>query len=94
MICPALAEMVDAASLRSIDVPFAVRWAGADAICPDAQRYADLIPRADGRCVGRAVGHYAFLHSTEGAEPVREAVAAEAVDFFREAFAAGTRTVF
>jgi predicted dienelactone hydrolase len=81
-ICPALAEVVDPESLRSIDLPVAVRWAGSDDICPEARRYADLIPAADGRCVGESVGHYAFLHSTEGAEPVREAVAAEAVDFF------------
>src|SRR5262249_12907630 len=82
-ICPALAEVVDRESLRGIDVPVAVRWAGADEICPEARRYADLIPAAEGRCVGDGVGHYAFLYSTEGAEPVREAVAAEAVDFFR-----------
>jgi len=82
-ICPALAEVVDPESLRGIDVPVAVRWAGADEICPEARRYADVVPAADGRCVGETVGHYAFLHSTEGAEPVRAAVAAEAVDFFR-----------
>jgi predicted dienelactone hydrolase len=82
-ICPAVAEVVEPDSLRGIDVPVAVRWAGADEICPDARRYADLIPDSDGRCVGESVGHYAFLHSTEGAESVREAVAAEAVDFFR-----------
>ena len=82
-ICPAVAEIVDVESLRGIDVPVAVRWAGADQICPDARRYADLIPDADGRCVGESVGHYAFLHSTEGGEVVRRAVAAEAVDFFR-----------
>jgi predicted dienelactone hydrolase len=83
VICPGLAEMIDDGSLRSLAVPTAVRWAGADAICPDAKLYAELIPGAEGRCVGSGVGHYAFLHSTEGAEPVREAVAAEAVDFFR-----------
>jgi pimeloyl-ACP methyl ester carboxylesterase len=82
-ICPALAELVDPESLRRIDLPVAVRWAGADENCPDAKRYAELIPGADGRCVGNGVGHYAFLHSTEGAEPIRAAVAAEAVDFFR-----------
>jgi predicted dienelactone hydrolase len=82
-ICPGVAEMVDVASLRRIDVPVAVRWAGADDICPDAKLYADLIPGADGKCVGRTVGHYAFLHSTEGSEPIRDAVAREAVDFFR-----------
>ena len=82
-VCPALAGMLDAASLGAIDLPFAVRWAGADEIAPDAQRYAELIPDADARCVGDRVGHYDFLHSTEGAEPVRGAVAAEALGFFR-----------
>ena len=82
-VCPAAVEMLDPASLGAIDLPFAVRWAGADEIAPDAQRYAELIPDADGRCVGDRVGHYDFLHSTEGAEPVRGAVAAEAVGFFR-----------
>lgn len=92
-ICPALAGLVDAESLRGIDVPVAVRWAGADEICPDARRYADLIPAADGQCVGSEVGHYAFLHSTDGAEPVREAVATDAVSFFGEAFPPGGGTV-
>ena len=92
-ICPALAGLVEVASLRAVEVPVAVRWAGADEICPDASRYADLVPGADGRCVGSDVGHYAFLHSTEGAEPVRDAVAADAVSFFRQAFPAGERTV-
>jgi predicted dienelactone hydrolase len=92
-VCPALVEMLDADSLRRVGVPVAVRWAGADEICPDAGRYADLIPGADARCVGRDVGHYAFLHSAEEWQSVREAVAAEAVGFFREAFPAGARTV-
>lgn len=92
-ICPALAEMVSPSSLRSVDVPVAVRWAGADVLCPDAVRYADLIPGADGRSVGSEVGHYAFLHSTEGAEPIREAVAADAVDFFRRHLRAERETV-
>lgn len=82
-ICPALSELADADSLRRIQVPLAVRWAGADELCPDAARYAELVPGADGRGVGADVGHYAFLHSTEGGEPIRAAVAAEAVDFFR-----------
>jgi predicted dienelactone hydrolase len=92
-ICPALAEVVDPESLEQVDVPVAVRWAGADEICPDAGRYAELIPDADGRCVGESVGHYAFLHSTEGAEPVRAAVAAEAVEFFRRRLATQRETV-
>jgi predicted dienelactone hydrolase len=82
-ICPAIAEVVDPESLRSIDIPVAVRWVGADEICPDARRYADLIPDADGRCAEEGVGHYVFFDSTESAEPLREAVAVEAVDFFR-----------
>jgi predicted dienelactone hydrolase len=92
-ICPALAELVDPESLRAVEVPVAVRWAGADEICPDAGRYAELVPGADGRCVGQKVGHYDFLYSTEGAEPVREAVAAEAVDFFGQAFPARAGTL-
>jgi predicted dienelactone hydrolase len=92
-VCPGLVELVDPESLRRIEIPVAVRWAGADAICPDAGRYADLIAGADGCCVGGDVGHYAFLNSTEGAEPIRSAVAAEAVDFFREAFPSAARTV-
>ncbi len=83
VVCPALAGTLDPASLGAIDLPFAVRWAGADEIAADAQRYAELIPNADGRCVGDRVGHYDFLYSTEGAEPIRAAVAADAADFFR-----------
>ncbi|MGZ4438855.1 MAG: alpha/beta hydrolase family protein [Gaiellaceae bacterium] len=83
VVCPALAGILDPASLAAIDLPFAVRWARADELAPDAHRYAELIPDADGSCAGDQVGHYDFLHSTEGAEPVRAAVAAEAVDFFR-----------
>jgi len=82
-VCPAAVAMLDPASLGAIDLPFAVRWAGADEIAPDAQRYAELIPDAEGRCVGDRVGHYDFLHSTQGAEPVRDGVAAEALGFFR-----------
>jgi predicted dienelactone hydrolase len=82
-VCPALLAMLDGESLRRIEIPVAVRWAAADEICPDARRYAELVPGSDGRCAGEDIGHYAFLHSPEGAEPVRAAVAAGAVEFFR-----------
>ena len=36
VVCPALAGMLDPASLAAIDLPFAVRWAGVDELTPDA----------------------------------------------------------
>ncbi|QMU67631.1 hypothetical protein [Streptacidiphilus sp. P02-A3a] len=86
LICPAVGELIDESSLPRVTRPVAIRWGGADDICPgpeNALRYARHIPRAEAVCVGESVGHYVFVDGTESGEPVRAAVAADAVAFFR-----------
>jgi hypothetical protein len=45
--------------------------------------YRDLMPQAEGASVGVDVGHYVFLGDRDDPTNVREAVAREAVAFFR-----------
>jgi predicted dienelactone hydrolase len=85
LVCPAIARLLDEASLAAMDRPVAVRWADADEIEPPqdtAEVYGGLIPGADARSVGPEVGHYAFVADNADFADVREQVAAEAVAFF------------
>jgi predicted dienelactone hydrolase len=86
LVCPAIGRLLDQGSLRAIDRPVAIRWAGADDITPfddNAGVYASEIRGAELASAGDEVGHYAFLGDNEEFGQVRGRVAAEAVAFFR-----------
>jgi len=85
LICPGMGSMLVADSLRHVEEPVAVWWAGADDQTPapaNALRYAALIPAATEHSAGPAVGHYAFLADDDSGAPARDMVAGAAVDFF------------
>lgn len=91
-IAPALGLLVSRDSLSLVDAPVALRWGDADVVCPPAENalvYLDASPGANGRSVGRDVGHYDFLGDADdaGASAVRDVVAADAVAFFRRSLA-------
>jgi predicted dienelactone hydrolase len=86
LVAPGLGPFIAEDSLIAVGRPVAVRWGESDTIAlpaDNACKYATLIPGADGQSVGASVGHYDFLGSTAGGEPVRAKVAADAVAFFR-----------
>jgi pimeloyl-ACP methyl ester carboxylesterase len=62
-----------------------VRWGDLDDVTPPAENarvYADFMPRAAGASVGATAGHYVFVGDREDPSDVREAAAADVVDFF------------
>ncbi len=86
LLAPAICPILDEDSLAAVGRPVLVRWGDADEVeSPEdnGRRYTRLIPGADGRSMGERVGHFAFGDGDEGGVPVREAVAAEALAFFR-----------
>jgi len=85
LFAPGIAEVLTPASLRMIEAPVLVRWGDLDDITPPAENarvYADLMPRAEAASVGATAGHYVFLGDREDPSHVREAAAADTVDFF------------
>lgn len=73
-------------SLAGVNVPFEIRWGGADTIAPfatDARPYLDRIPGASGRSAGPSVRHEDFFQHEPAGAAVRTRVAADAVGFFR-----------
>lgn len=87
LIAPAMGAMLDAESLTKLDRPVAVRWGDADDNSPPERnglRYTALIPDADGRSLGPAVGHDEFGGDQPDPTGVRSQVATEVVAFFTE----------
>ncbi len=90
LICPGMGPLIDADSLRHVEEPVSIWWAGADDQTPapdHALRYASLIPGASAQSAGDAVEHYAFLADNEAGAPARTAVAGAAVEFFTRTLA-------
>lgn len=93
LLCPSLGPLVDEASLASIEVPVAVRWAASDEIAPSEEngmRYAELIPGADGDAVGTSEsGHYGFVLPDQ-VDPIARADAVrDSVAFFDRSLRGG-----
>lgn len=85
LLAPAICPILDDASLAAIDRPVLVRWGDADQVeAPEdnGRRYTRLVPDADGRSVGKDVGHFEFGDSPEGAS-VRADVLADVLPFLR-----------
>lgn len=95
LVAPASGGILDTGSPARVRRPVAVCWGDADTVVPPetVRGYLDALPGAEGRSVGADVGHYEFLclaepgsplyEAVRSGEPVRAAVAAEAVEFFR-----------
>jgi predicted dienelactone hydrolase len=86
LLAPAICRILDDASLADIQRPVLVRWGDADDVEPpedNGVRYARLIPGADGRSMGDRVGHFEFEGHIEAGAPVRAAVLADVLPFFR-----------
>ena len=84
-ICPGEGGLSDEASLRAVDRPVELRWAGADVIAPPeltALRYLALIPGAAGQSLGPDVRHQDLFPDEPAGAAARAAAAAGAVAFF------------
>jgi predicted dienelactone hydrolase len=92
LMAPAIAELLDAASLAGIENPVRIVWGDADDNMPpetNAATYLAAMPNATGHSVGQTVGHYEFHGANAPGAEVRAGVAAEAVAFFRDRLAVG-----
>lgn len=93
LLAPTMGQRLDADSLAKLDRPVAIRWGDADEVAPPehhGQRYAELIPYADGRSLGSNVGHEVFVGDQPDPSDLRPRVAAQAVAFFAERLRAPT----
>ncbi|MDE0573446.1 prolyl oligopeptidase family serine peptidase [Demequina sp. B12] len=84
MLAPSLGALMTDQSLEAVSVPALVMWGDADAEAEpvsNAQRYASLIPGAQGASRGADVEHYWWLADHPSGESLRHAVAPEIVDF-------------
>lgn len=87
LVCPSMGPLVTDESLAAVTAATAVRWGGADTVTPpreNGMRYAAGIPGSDGQSAGEDVRHGVFYGSKATDAPVRQRVAAEAVEFFRK----------
>ncbi|GGN88795.1 hypothetical protein GCM10010112_72650 [Actinoplanes lobatus] len=88
LICPGDGGMADEVSLRAVNRPVEIRWAGADVITPPEQialRYLDLIPGATGSTLGDAVEHHHLFPDDPAGAAARAEAVAGAVAFLRRA---------
>ena len=86
LLAPAICPILDDASLAAIRRPVLVRWGDANEVeVPEdnGRRYTRLIPGADGRSMGKHVGHTEFGGGDTAGEPVHAAVIADVLPFFR-----------
>ena len=91
LICPAQGQLITSSSLEGITAPVSIWWTGEDDQTPaetNALHYASLIPGATAHCADPFAGHYVFVKDIPGADLIRARVAAAAVAFFRDQWAA------
>ncbi|HET6635447.1 MAG TPA: alpha/beta fold hydrolase [Streptomyces sp.] len=91
-VAPSDGGRVTRESLAAVDVPFGIRWGGADTIAPfetDTRPYLEDVPGAAARSAGADVRHEDFFQHEPAGAAVRARVAADAVRFFRRHLGSG-----